>query len=317
MPNYDAGHYFLTVLSPIRMDSILIQGQSRSRRHLLRDALAFMPNGERTTASAGKGEDNPFARNTRTHFARFVVLDDVVFNGRDSGDALLNLATNQLAPQPLDQLSTPFLICAVDLDAESAADSELRTYLTELWTTMPKELSAVFRHCTGFNEVATAADFFNYIKKCQIETTMPFNDYWSAPLNLPDFNLVPYGIAAIALLALSVAFALSTHLPWLWLGAFLGPVLVAVSAYLKIVRTARAPFPKSPAPAPAPDLPTVLKALYLQRAFTDLAIRAQGMTDKALYEEFGNFIANHKPGELAAPTQRPGVIVAELQGMSS
>ena len=36
MPNFDAGHYFLTVAMPVRMDSVLIDGQSHSRRHLIR-----------------------------------------------------------------------------------------------------------------------------------------------------------------------------------------------------------------------------------------------------------------------------------------
>ncbi len=86
MPNYDAGHYFLTALAPICIGSIMVDGQSHLHHQLVRRALAFMPTGERTIASAGKGTDNPFARNSRTHFARFAVLDDVIFNGRVSGD---------------------------------------------------------------------------------------------------------------------------------------------------------------------------------------------------------------------------------------
>ena len=144
MPNYDAGHYFLTVLAPIRLDSIIVDGQSHSRRHLIREALADMPTAESTVVSVGKCTDNPFARNTRTHLARFVVLDDVVFNGRVSGDTLISLvrrpATNPLTPQKVDRLSTPFLIFVADFDAESGADDELRRHLTELWKTMQSEL---------------------------------------------------------------------------------------------------------------------------------------------------------------------------------
>ena len=38
MPNLDGGHYFLTVLAPIRTDTMIdpIIGRSRSHRHLLR-----------------------------------------------------------------------------------------------------------------------------------------------------------------------------------------------------------------------------------------------------------------------------------------
>ncbi|MEJ0092069.1 MAG: hypothetical protein WDN46_01095 [Methylocella sp.] len=266
MPNYDAGHYFLTALAPIRIGSMMVDGQSHSHHQLVRRALAFMPTGERTIVSAGKGTDNPFARNSRTHFARFALLDDVVFNGRVSGDSLLNLATNPLKPRRVDHLSTPFLIFTADFDANGGGDDELKTYLTELWATMSEELNDIFRHCVGFGEIAAADGFFDYIKKCQIETTMPFNDYWSVPLNLPDLNLIPYVTAALGLFALSIAAALVTNMPQLWIGAILGPVLVVVLLYWKIARTARSPFPKSPASAPASNLPTILKALYLQRA---------------------------------------------------
>ena len=37
----------------------------------------------------------------------------------------------------------------------------------------------IFGHCVGFEGVATADDFHDYITRCQVETTMPFNDYWA------------------------------------------------------------------------------------------------------------------------------------------
>ena len=222
MPNYDAGHYFLTVLAPIRLDSIIVDGQSHSRRHLIREALADMPTAESTVVSIGKCTNNPFARNTRTHLARFVVLDDVVFNGRVSGDTLVGLAlngvrrppTNPLTPQKVDRLSTPFLIFVADFDAESGADDELRSYLAGLWETMRDELRGIFEHCFGFENVNDPESFFNYIKKCQIETTMPFNDYWSVPLNVPDFDFKPYILAAIGVVVATGLVAWAIHMPW-------------------------------------------------------------------------------------------------------
>jgi hypothetical protein len=308
MPNYDAGHYFLTALAPIRLDSILTDGQSRSRRHLIREALALMPTGERTVASAGNGEDNPFARNTRTHFARFVVLDDIVFNGRVSGDSLLGLGTDPLVARPVDRLSTPFLIVAIDFDAQDGTEDALEGYLAELWATMSDELVGVFQHCVGFGGDATARDFIAYVKKCQIETTMPFNDYWSVAPSLPDLNLLPYVLSAIGVLVLFIALAFATDLPLLGLGAPLGLALVLLLAARAIRHRAGTSFPKSPPSAPAADLPTVLKALCLQRGFVDLAVRTQGMGDHALYEAFGGFMASYRPDVVAAPTQKPGVI---------
>src|SRR5690349_17349346 len=100
MPNFDAGHYFLTVLAPVRVDSVLDkEGHSHSHRHLLLDVLDAMPAGERTAASvATKPVPAPFAKNNRTHLARFAVLDQAVFNGRESGDTLLSLLLNLFRP---------------------------------------------------------------------------------------------------------------------------------------------------------------------------------------------------------------------------
>jgi hypothetical protein len=308
MPNYDAGHYFLTALAPIRLDSLLIDGQSRSRRHLIRETLALMSARECVVTSTGNGEDKPFARNTRTHFARFVVLDDVVFNGKVSGDTLLSLGTDPLAAGPVDQLSTPFLIMAVDFDAENGAEDALTGYLAELWATMSDELVGIFQHCVGFDGNATARDFINYVKKCQIETTMPFNDYWSVPPNMPNLSLLPYILSGIGVIVLFAAAAFETGLPSLGFGAPVGLILIFLLVLRAIRRRADAPFPKSPPAAPAGDLPTVLKALYLQRGFVDLAIRVQGMGDQALYETFGSFLASYRPDLVAGPTQRPGVI---------
>ena len=63
------------------------------------------------------------------------------------------------------------------------------------------------------------------------------------------------------------------------------------------------------------DLPTVLKALHLQRTFTRFAIDSQMQaagTDAAsaqkLYDDFATFVAANKPNDIDAPTQAPGVI---------
>ena len=62
---------------------------------------------------------------------------------------------------------------------------------------------------------------------------------------------------------------------------------------------------------PFPDgakLPEVLKALYLQQQFARFAIDTQGKSDADLHAAFGAFVARHGPGDLAGPTQPPGVI---------
>jgi hypothetical protein len=316
MPNFDAGHYFLTVLVPVRMDSILIDGQSHSRRHLIREALADMPAGERTAAARGRAGLSPFAVNRRTHFCRFVALDDVVFNGRVSGNSLLSVVRriNPLVPQPVDRLTRPFLIFVVDFDAQSGADSELKGYLTDLWSTMAEELTKVFQHCMYFDAVKEAEGFYAYIKKCQIETTMPFNDYWALPPVLPDFSLRPYEVIALliaavpAIDAIGVPLKWTTWQPWTLWGAVLAILLLLAIGVIHLIVKALKPFPKAPAPALPGDLPTVLKSLFMQRAFTQFVIDMQGDNDQALYDAFGRFIAANRPDDPTEPTQLPGVI---------
>jgi hypothetical protein len=312
MPNFDAGHYFLTVLVPIRPNSILINGQSQSHAHLLKEALALMPLGECASISPTTARDDliasPFTRTTRTHFARAVVLDDVVFNGRKSCDSLIStiLRINPLAPQKVDSLTTPFLILAVDFDAASGDDSVLRDYLTALWESMGPELVNLFQHCVSFDNITAADDFYRYIKRCQIETTMPFNDYWSVTPALTDFRFTPYLIAAgVALLVLVAGLFMSG---WMVLLGLLAIVVTVVVGVMAITAKGKEPFPVSPPPGPAPDLPTVLKALALQRNFTAFVIANQGQDDQALHAAFGGFLAGNQPNDTRTATQPPGVI---------
>jgi hypothetical protein len=65
-----------------------------------------------------------------------------------------------------------------------------------------------------------------------------------------------------------------------------------------------APFPT----APNSDLPSVLKALYLQRTFTAFAIDGQGDDDATLHRKFGEFLARDKPDDLTSATQPAGII---------
>ena len=94
MPNLDGGHYFLTVLAPIRVDTMIdpVVGRSRSHREMLAQKLALIATGRQTAASPPSGWLSPFSRNTLNHFARFVIIDRPAFNGRVSGDSLIDMA---------------------------------------------------------------------------------------------------------------------------------------------------------------------------------------------------------------------------------
>ena len=77
------------------------------------------------TPDCGGGQ-SPFARNTRNHFARFAIIDDVAYNGRKQGNVLWTLLRkiNPMVAQPQDHLTCPFLFFGTEFDAASGTDAE-------------------------------------------------------------------------------------------------------------------------------------------------------------------------------------------------
>jgi hypothetical protein len=332
MPTFDGGHYFLTVLIPISTEHVREGTTVTSPVHALRKRLDKLPTTADKPASAGGKSPSPFAGNTRNHFARFAVIDDVAYNGRTGRDTLVSAALRTVLTdaQPQDHLHCPFLLFSVDFDAASGSDAERDSYLAELWRTMEADLRDILTFCQGFDaQVKDAASFAAYMAKCQLETTMSFNDYYIDDPKLPAWpsNAFLWGaIASGAALLLGVAATLLLLVVGLftpsmqqWLPAAFGLsivalvvlLLVVVAAYASVMAAGGKPFP---AVAYA-SLPTVLKALHLQRAFTGFAIEHQMQaagTDAAsaqqLYDGFKAFLAANKPNDLQAPTQPPGVI---------
>jgi hypothetical protein len=336
MPNIDGGHYFLTVLAPIQVERMVgpVVGWSYSHQHQLAQKLALMATGKQTAASPPHAWQSPFAKNQLNHFARFVIINGPSFNGRVSPDTLIAAARgiNPLTPQPVDLLNTPYLLFAADIDAPDG-EASIRTYTDTLWRTMQNDLAIIFGHCQGFEGVDSADKFYNYIKGCQVETTMPFNDYWLDGLAVPKTKL-PTGpvlwtaaIGGVALAVWLVALFLNGILVVFGMhGSFaefvaevaalggilvpllIGAVLLAGFVLLRwVLRRGAMPFPT----APGADLPTVLKALFLQQQFTRFAIEVQGLDDQALYQRLGAFLGAVRPSE-PLPTQEPGEVRAPI-----
>ncbi|MET7243280.1 hypothetical protein ABZT49_07905 [Methylobacterium sp. EM32] len=307
MPNLDGGHYFFTAIVPIENDVIVEhEGLRSSPVHMVREALETLPTALQSPEAVKVGIQSPFARSLRTHFARFVVLDQPFFNGRDHSDAVADAVhqTDLLIPQANDVLACPYLLVMIDFDPEGSDPA--RRYCEELWELMPRELEAVFRFCHGFRQVHDAKTFADFLLPCQVETTMPFNDYWIAtpPLSSPSRWLVIAPPAlGVALPLLAALFHLVRWPTGLILALVLGLAGVAVDYWIVMRRGAR-PLPA----APDATLRDVLKALYLQQAFTRFAIAQQGATLPARGAAFRQFLATHRPTDIAGPTQAPGVI---------
>ena len=305
MPNFTGGHYFLTALLPIHTDPCHREdGTITSPAHAVREVLASLPTAQHSRACVQQGTNSPFARNLRTHFARLALIDDLAFNGRDPQDALVSAIrdTDLTASQPSDRLDRPYLLVCLDFDAPDGSDATLDAYLAELWDAMPRELSAILIHCERWRG-ANAADFATHIRRCQVETTLPFNNYGIDPLKpgLTIGGLILQAAGVGAVLALAARLALGTSIALSLVVLLLG--LIAF-AYWKVRSTGLASAPL----APDQDLKTVLKSLHLQQGFTAFATAQQGAAPDELHAAFGAWASVVRPGDLAGPTQSPGVL---------
>jgi hypothetical protein len=319
MPNLDGGHYFFTAVVPVcNVGIVEHEGMKSSPIHMVREALETLPTALQSPVTERTGIQSPFARSLRTHFARFVVLDEPFYNGRDHEDALVAAVTgvDLLKPQPDDVLSCPYLLVMIDFDPISAdGRGEPRAYFQELWERMPEELTAVFRYCYGFSAVKDPASFADFILPCQVETTMPFNDYWvgAPPLSsISKTGLIAIPVAGLALPLLAAAFGQWSWATGFWLGLLLFAIGVVID-FAWIMRRGAKPFPANP----EGSLRHVLKALYLQQAFTRFAAEQQGRSPTASGAAFRTFLTTCQPANLAGPTQAPGVIRSSFSKASA
>ncbi len=347
MPNFDSGTYFLTALLPVDNGSLILDDTGASGNlpkkavtspvHALRKELARLAPAQQSPQTAPNGPQSPFARNLRTHFARFVVIDDTAFVGRKTTDAVLGalLAAlpftsagfkakfDPIVPQPQDHLANSYLFFSVDFDATGGETEERDSYLRELWSdpNCRSDLRKIFKYCFEFEERVRDDDpqsFANYIADCQLETTMPFHDYF--PNDVPLDALPPAPVGKVLATAAGSAFLVFAVLYFGLLGGLpgLSGFLIAAlaglgaggyAAYRYIIFLGGKPLPA----APNATLRDVLKALHVKAAFTRFAIDNQMRSAdpdaaKELYDRFGDFVATHKPQENSGPTQKPGII---------
>jgi len=330
MPDFDSGHIFLTTLAPIR-DSASNKRMHTSYTQAARIALTKLPTALQSPATQMTGVNSPFSRNRRTHLARMFVLNDVVFNGRVGKNAIWAALTRDdpATPKPVDRLKTSYVVFCADIDAVTEDGAPLPTklsseeqrdvrkaYARTLWETMEHELRSVYENCFGFESVKTADDFARFLERCHVETTMPFHDYYIEP---PEFHHLPTtallaavgGPLAFTLLALILRLFGVLQMPFVGVGtgiSILLGLLVTVVAAVFAVKYANTNGEKPLPPGQYDDLPSVLKALYLQQNFSDFFVDIQGAPPQDLHRKFGEFLDVHKPSDKSAPTQPPGVI---------
>lgn len=310
MSNHDAGHYFLTMLAPIRQGSAPPRPNEIGKSHVieLRHKLFNLA----TARQDGADLTSPFSRVEGVHFARLFVLEDVRFNGRAPTNAIMNLlkGADLVQPGAVDHLPQGWLVMVLDMDAADGSDHSLRAMTDRMWQVMGKELRALFGHCEGFTDDAgsDASMWFDYVRRCQVTTTMPFNDYWTG-------DPPPSPLARILWTAAGMIGALAIGLPlaglwpiangWLLLAAPLAFILVAVATILWL---GTRPFPA----APDSDLASILKALHVQDAFARFARDMQGSPPEDIQTAFARFTAKVEPSRLDGPRQEPGRLPERL-----
>jgi hypothetical protein len=146
MSNQNGQIYGLTILSPIIENDRLDICHATA----LRWYLASLPRDH--TSPLAQPSPTHFAR---THFARLVVMDDVIFVG---------------APSREEHLKSRYLVF------ESNFDGDLDSYLRGMVETIPIFVDSVWKHCEGYPGISDPPAFVAYMKKCQIETTFFFAD---------------------------------------------------------------------------------------------------------------------------------------------
>jgi len=324
MPTFDGGHCFLTTLIPIDSDDVVDQGGLRSSHvQLVRNALSVLPTAHQSPDTEQAPCNSPFARCTKTHFARIAVLDDVIFNGRmpENSLAVAIKGEDPAVPEPVDSLPGPYLLFTADFDAPGAGQAELREWLGGVWSKMRADLDPVFQHCFQYTAKVTDADSFaDYVIAHQLDTTMPFNDYWPGPPPLPTVTksqIVGIG-AGVTLVTAGLLYWILSLLHWaapLWSLVFFAQILLLFviglvpalyALYRFITNRGLKPFPV----APNSDLLSVLKGLYLQRQLIPLVASLQGASQQELFDKMGAFLDAVKPDNLSRPTQEPGTIKA-------
>jgi hypothetical protein len=136
MSNRSGQAYALMVWTPIR------DGEAQP----LREYLAKLPT----------GENSPLARLGTTHFARWLVLPDLVYQG---------------PPQEPDHLQSPYLLFT------SNFDGELEPYLTALGHHLGDEADQIWGRCVGYPGSNDRDAFAAYLRRNQIDSTFFYSAY--------------------------------------------------------------------------------------------------------------------------------------------
>jgi hypothetical protein len=140
----------------------------------------------------GLAQESPLAAVQGTHFARWVVIDDVIYEGPDQGDR--------------DHLAHARLLFTSNFDGERDP------YLEALRTGLGSQADAIWSHCIGFPGSSDSEAFARYLRAHQVDSSLFFAAYGDRTVHdvtrslavraqLIDFALRAQGLGAVELKA--------------------------------------------------------------------------------------------------------------------
>ena len=149
MANEFGESYGLTCLCPI------INGQADPQADEVIDLASYDKITRRRIQTLPLNEQSPFAQVPNTYFARLFILNDVFF---EQGNDIKR-----------DHLKSKYLVFT------SNFHGTLEPYLEGMWNNAEQDIRNIWQYAVGFDKVNDAASFIDYIKKCQLTTTLFFN----------------------------------------------------------------------------------------------------------------------------------------------
>jgi len=291
--------------------------QPLSSLQYLREILTGLPTSNDfpdNISDAVKQWKAPASRNGRTHFMRWVVINDLNYNGRPRQSTLKEWIDSLLGheltdAQQQDRLSRPMLLFNVIFDTKDGSDQSVDNYLQGLWSCMKPELKHILPCLAGFEPDNGCSSFVSLIKRHQIQPAFSWQDYqWQEDSPTKGrLGTAVLSSAAVAVIIVLVAMHWATGQRG-WTETLISATIVITSwQWLKqhVQSLINMPYPAPASPFSKEEqveslqLNHIRKAIFLRDQMVAFLANLQSVSpekySERLYAEFGEFIESYKP----------------------
>lgn len=291
--------------------------QPISSLQYLREILTGLPTSNDfpdNISDAVKQWKAPASRNGRTHFMRWVVINDLNYNGRPRQSSLKEWIDSLLGheltdAQQQDRLSRPMLLFNVIFDTNDGSDQSVDNYLQGLWSWMKPELKHILPCLAGFEPENGCSSFVSLIKRHQIQPAFSWQDYqWQEDSPTKGrLGTAVLSSSAVAVIIVLVAMHWATGQRG-WTETLISATIAITSwQWLKqhIQSLINMPYPAPDSPFSKEEqveslqLNHIRKAIFLRDQMVAFLANLQSVSpakySERLYAEFGEFIESYKP----------------------